>query len=74
MKPNVNIALLGFGTVAGGTYDIFRMNRETISSRTGIDFRVRKILVRDKKRPKRTAYQKGPSPIRRRYSPTKAST
>lgn len=50
MKPNVNIALLGFGTVAGGTYDIFRMNRETISSRTGIDFRVRKILVRDKKK------------------------
>ena len=40
----VNIALLGLGTVGGGTYDILTKNRDIIRERTGIDYEVTKIF------------------------------
>ena len=43
----VNIAILGLGTVGGGTYEILKMNRELIEKRTGIDFRVTRALEKN---------------------------
>jgi homoserine dehydrogenase len=43
----VNIALLGFGNVGSGVYEIIKRNRNDILQREGIDFNVKKILVRD---------------------------
>ena len=40
----VNIAILGLGTVGGGTYDILRDNRSVITARTGVDYEVTRIL------------------------------
>ncbi|MBQ1396422.1 MAG: homoserine dehydrogenase [Eubacterium sp.] len=40
----VNIAILGLGTVGGGTYQILQMNRELIEKRTGRTFEVTKVL------------------------------
>ena len=45
---NVNIAILGLGTVGGGTYEILKkMNKSLIEKRTGIKFTVTKVLVRN---------------------------
>ena len=44
----VNIAILGLGTVGGGAYEIIsKLNKRYIKEKTGIDFEVTKILVRD---------------------------
>ena len=40
----MNIAILGLGTVGGGTYDILRDNGELIRKRTGADYKVTRIL------------------------------
>lgn len=44
---NVNLAILGLGTVGGGTYRILEMNKDIISSRTGLTFTLTKVLERD---------------------------
>ena len=46
----LNVAILGCGTVGGGTYDILKNNHDIIEKRTGADIRVKKILD-IKKRP-----------------------
>lgn len=43
----VNIAILGLGTVGGGTYEILRMNKALIEKRTGIEFRVTRALEKN---------------------------
>ena len=43
----INIALLGLGTVGGGTYDILTKNRDIILERTGVDYEITKILEKD---------------------------
>ena len=48
MMKNVNIAILGLGTVGGGTYEILsKMNRGLIENRTGVQFTLTKVLERD---------------------------
>lgn len=49
----INIALLGFGTVGQGVYTLLEKNRELLKNRLGIDLRIKKILIRDKRK-KRT--------------------
>ena len=49
MDKLVNIAILGLGTVGGGTYEILEENRDLIRKRTGKDFRVAKVLEIDPK-------------------------
>lgn len=44
------IALLGYGNVGTGVFEIIEKNNEDISKREGIKFIVKKILVRDAKR------------------------
>ncbi|MBO4235746.1 MAG: homoserine dehydrogenase [Firmicutes bacterium] len=45
---NVNIAILGLGTVGGGTYEILsKLNKKLIETRTGINFTLTKVLERD---------------------------
>ena len=44
----VNIALLGLGTVGGGTYDILTKNREMILKTQGVDICVTKVLDKSK--------------------------
>lgn len=44
-----NVAILGLGTVGGGTYDILQKNREIISKRTGAEVNVVKVLERRKR-------------------------
>ena len=39
-----NIAILGLGTVGGGTYDILKKNHDLIARRTGADYQVTRIL------------------------------
>ncbi len=46
----INIGILGFGTVGGGTYDILIKNRELIERRTGCSYEIKKILVRNPER------------------------
>ncbi|MBR6472372.1 MAG: homoserine dehydrogenase [Firmicutes bacterium] len=40
----LNVAILGCGTVGGGTYDILLKNHDLIQKRTGADIRVTRIL------------------------------
>ena len=42
----VKIAILGMGTVGGGTYDILTKNRDIIMKRVGIDYEISAILER----------------------------
>ena len=37
MKP-INVALLGIGTVGGGTYSVLKRNAEEITRRAGLQF------------------------------------
>jgi len=43
----IKIAILGMGTVGGGTYDILTKNRDVIVERTGTDYEIAKILEKD---------------------------
>ena len=46
-NSNINIALLGAGTVGGGVYRLIKENREEFKDRTGAVINVKKVLVRD---------------------------
>ncbi|MCI8413579.1 MAG: homoserine dehydrogenase [Clostridia bacterium] len=46
----VNVAILGLGTVGGGTYDILTQNHDMIVRTQGLDFCVRRVLDRDRDR------------------------
>lgn len=48
----VKLAILGLGTVGGGTYEILKMNRELIEDRTGCTFVVTKVLEKNMDRVK----------------------
>ncbi|MEE3362370.1 MAG: homoserine dehydrogenase [Anaerovoracaceae bacterium] len=50
----IRIGLLGFGNVGSGTYDTLEMNKEKIKKETGLTFTVKKALVRDPSKPRRT--------------------
>ncbi|WP_298705096.1 homoserine dehydrogenase [uncultured Veillonella sp.] len=43
----VNIALLGFGTVGRGTYELLVKNQELIANRSGVAIKVKRIFVRN---------------------------
>ena len=44
----VRIAILGFGKIGSGTYDLLKDNKETIEKKTGCEFIVKRILdIRD---------------------------
>ena len=47
---NINLAILGLGTVGGGTYEILRMNRDLIEKRTGCTFTVTRVLEMNQER------------------------
>ena len=46
IMKKVKIGLLGFGTVAGGTFDILKKNAELISKRSGCEIEVAKVFAR----------------------------
>lgn len=48
----VNLGILGGGTVGGGVYLALQRNGGLLTSRTGMEFRIRKIAVRDLARPR----------------------
>lgn len=50
MPESVGIALLGYGNVGKGVVRILREQRELLLRRTGLDFDVRYVLVRDRTR------------------------
>ncbi len=41
---NIQVAILGLGTVGGGTYDILVANHDKIASSSGLDVKVKKVL------------------------------
>ena len=41
----INIAILGFGTVGSGVWDVLQKNAELIARRAGQEIRVKRILV-----------------------------
>jgi homoserine dehydrogenase len=43
----VNIGLLGCGTVGGGLVELIRRNHAIVADRTGLDLQVRRVLVQD---------------------------
>ena len=43
----IKIALLGFGTVAQGTFNLLQDNAELIRNRTGVNVEISKIFVRN---------------------------
>ena len=44
----VGVALLGLGTVGGGTYRILTSMREDIKASDGVDIEIRRIIERDR--------------------------
>ncbi len=52
-KDNINIAILGAGTVGGGVYKLITQKQDEIRNRTGANITVKKVLVRNtaKERP-----------------------
>lgn len=46
----VNVGLLGFGTVGGGTYELLTKNADIIANRVGSKIHVKKIYVRNPKK------------------------
>jgi homoserine dehydrogenase len=55
----VKIALLGFGTVGTGTYQIIENNKEEIEKRSGYKIEITKILVGDLNKKRRITPAKG---------------
>lgn len=43
----INVAIMGLGTVGGGTYDILTLNHDMIAKTQGLDINVVKILDKD---------------------------
>ena len=52
VRDAVKVGLLGLGTVGAGVMKILQINSEQIRSRAGINIEVKKILVRDLKKPR----------------------
>jgi len=48
----ITIGLAGFGTVGSGVYSALHDNRKLIAMRSGVEFNVKKIAVRDLKKPR----------------------
>lgn len=46
----VYVAIMGLGTVGGGTYEILKTNHDKIAAAYGVDIRVKKVLDRDEKK------------------------
>ena len=40
----INIAIMGYGVVGSGVAEVCRVNKETISQRTGQEINIKKIL------------------------------
>ena len=53
MEKTVQIGLLGFGTVGTGVVRILQDNAKLIKQKTGTDTNIKKILVRDLKKPRK---------------------
>ena len=52
MDKTIQIGLLGFGTVGGGVAQIFQTNAAMMARKIGADLHIKKILVRDLKKPR----------------------
>jgi len=52
MNKTVNVAIMGIGTVGGGTYEILTQNHDYLLANHGIDFRVKKVLDKNLERVK----------------------
>lgn len=50
MDKIVNVAIMGIGTVGGGTYEILTENHDFLLKNQGIDFRVKKVLDKNLER------------------------
>ena len=57
-KNNINIAILGAGTVGGGVYKLAGSLQSEIKNRTGATLTVKKVLVRDASK-ERPGYDRG---------------
>lgn len=51
--PQVNLALVGFGTIGVGVAELLHEHHALIQSRTGMDFRIRYIVDKDLTNPRR---------------------
>ena len=46
----INVAIMGIGTVGGGTYEILTKNRDFLRKTQGVDFEVTKVLDKNLER------------------------
>ena len=44
----IKVALLGFGTVGGGVFELLEKRKEEMPDKIGVEVEIKKILVRDK--------------------------
>ncbi len=51
-KPRIEIGILGLGVVGSGTVDLLQRNRAEIESKIGLPFHIKRIAVRDIKKPR----------------------
>ena len=52
MGQEIKIGLLGAGTVGSGVINVLAMNAQEIQQRTGVPLVLKKVLVRDRKKPR----------------------
>ncbi|NLM45187.1 MAG: homoserine dehydrogenase [Firmicutes bacterium] len=55
MKKKITIGMLGLGTVGGGTLAILQKNKAELQRKLGVDLEVKRIAVRDVKKPRSVA-------------------
>ena len=46
----VKVAIIGMGTVGGGTYDLLTANHDKILSSYGLDVQIKKVLDKDEQK------------------------
>ena len=58
-KEKIQVGLLGFGVVGGGTVKLLRDNAESIARKVGVPIEVRRVAVRDLSRPRQVELPAG---------------
>ena len=55
----INVAIIGGGTVGGGVYKALRQNGRLLASRLGVQLSVTRVVVRDLRKPRAVSIPQG---------------
>ena len=59
LMRQINVAIIGGGTVGGGVYKALRQNGRLLASRLGVQLSVTRVVVRDLRKPRAVSIPKG---------------